>query len=64
MLDEGEILEFGDKRASYGIFVHNGWEAHEIRPKKRKFLRWVIGSEFVFARKVKHPGYKGDAFLN
>ncbi|MDY4155083.1 MAG: hypothetical protein SPH77_00640 [Campylobacter sp.] len=37
---------------------------HEIKPKTRKFLRWVVSSEFIFAKKVKHPGYKGDPFLN
>ena len=59
-----------NKRASYGIFVHNGTKPHEIKAKNRKFLRWVPGSEFIFAtqrvrvaKKVKHPGYKGDAFF-
>lgn len=52
-----------NKRASYGIFVHNGTKAHEIKPKNRKFLRWVVGSEFVFAKKVKHPGFQGDPFF-
>lgn len=58
-----------NKRASYGVFVHNGTKPHIIKPtqrgvsKNRKFLRWVAGSEFVFAKKVKHPGYKGDPFF-
>lgn len=50
-------------RASYAIFVHNGTKPHEIRPKNRKFLRWSGGSGFIFAKKVTHPGYKGDKFL-
>ena len=52
-----------NRRASYGIFVQNGTKPHEIRAKNRKFLRWVVSSEFIFAKKVKHPGYKGDAFF-
>ena len=59
-----------NKRASYGIFVHNGWGPHEIKPRNRKFLRWVAGNNFIFAtqrvrvaKKVKHPGYKGDPFF-
>ena len=52
-----------NKRASYGIFVHNGTKPHEIKPRNRKFLRWVAGSEFVFATKVKHPGYTCYAFF-
>lgn len=52
-----------DKRAHYGKFVHDGSRAHIITPKKRKFLRWVAGDNFVFAKRVEHPGYKGDPFF-
>ena len=36
---------------------------HIIKPRNRKFLRWVAGNNFIFAKKVKHPGYKGDPFF-
>jgi hypothetical protein len=49
--------------APHAVFVHWGTRPHEIRPRRRKRLRWVSGDEFVFARKVQHPGYKGDAYL-
>ena len=26
-------------------------------------MRWVAGNNFIFAKKVKHPGYKGDPFF-
>lgn len=29
----------------------------------QKMLRFSIGNRFVFARSVKHPGYKGDPWL-
>ncbi len=45
------------------MFVHWGTKPHEIRPRRRKVLRWPAGDEFVFARKVRHPGYEGDAYL-
>lgn len=50
-------------KASYAIFVHNGTRAHDIMPKTRKFLRWVKSDRFVFAKKVRHPGYRGDPFF-
>jgi hypothetical protein len=38
---------------------------HEIRPKRARALRFVPtgGRGFVFAKKVNHPGYRGDPFL-
>lgn len=36
-------------------------KAHERQGKK--MLRWANGGAFIFARVVKHPGYKGDAWL-
>lgn len=48
---------------NYAIFVHFGTRAHDIRPKKRRALRWESGSVFHFAKAVHHPGYKGDPFM-
>ncbi len=49
--------------APHAVFVHWGTKPHEIRPRRRKVLRWPAGDAFVFARKVRHPGYEGDAYL-
>ena len=54
---------FDDKKAPHAKFVHFGSRAHDIRPRNRKFLRWVENSAFVFSKKAHHPGYKGDPFL-
>ena len=56
-------IGFDDEKAPYAKFVHFGSRAHEIKPRNRKFLRWAENAEFIFARKVKHPGYEGDPFL-
>lgn len=29
----------------------------------RTTLRWAMGGKFIFAKEVKHPGYKGDNYL-
>lgn len=46
------------------VLVHNGSRAHVIRPRRTGgVLRFVIGGRVVYARRVNHPGYKGDPFL-
>lgn len=58
------------QRAPHAVFVHWGTRPHVIRVKpkseggKRRALRFQPGGGvFVFAQKVNHPGYKGDAWL-
>ena len=50
-------------KAPYALFVHFGTKAHIIKPKDKTFLRWVKNDKFIFAKKARHPGYKGDEFL-
>lgn len=66
MIDNTTAMVFVDESvAPYGPFVHQGTKPHEIRPKRKKSLRWVPGggNSFVFARKVNHPGTRQDPFL-
>lgn len=49
--------------APYARFVHDGTKPHAIFPRNKKALRWPSGSAFRFARKVRHPGYKGDRWM-
>lgn len=50
--------------APHARFVHDGARPHVILPNKRKSLRWPVAGGFAFARRVDHPGYKGDAWLD
>lgn len=55
-------------QAPYGVYVHQGYNAYDIVPRRKKALRWVEGAQggkrgFVFAKRVHHPAYKGDPFL-
>ncbi len=45
------------------IYQHEGAKAHTIVPRKKMALRWVGGGGFVFAKRVRHPGIKGDPFI-
>ncbi|MDP2811771.1 MAG: hypothetical protein Q8O34_16660 [Rhodocyclaceae bacterium] len=60
----GRKIGHNPQRAPHAVFVHWGTRPHVIRPKNRKVLRWPSGGAFAFARKVNHPGYKGDPWLH
>lgn len=59
----GREVGHDPKAAPHAGFVHWGTRPHVIRPKNRKVLRWASGGKFIFAGKVNHPGYKGDAWM-
>jgi hypothetical protein len=62
---DGYIVQCNERIAEYAPFVHWGSRPHPIAPKPpRRFLRWATNSSFVFARAVaRHPGYRGDPFM-
>lgn len=45
------------------IGLHQGRPAHIIQPRNKMVLRFPVNGNFVFARKVNHPGNKPDPFL-
>lgn len=45
------------------IFLHQGTPRHKIVPKRKLALRWTAGGDFVFAKRVNHPGTDKDPFL-
>lgn len=49
--------------ASYASFVHEGTPEHDIFAVNKRSLRWFEGNDAIFAKSVRHPGYKGDPFL-
>lgn len=50
--------------APYGVYVHQGFKPFVIVPRHKKALRWVgRDGKFMFAKRVRHTGYKGDPFL-
>lgn len=58
------IVNISPTIAPYGKYVHEGTRRHEIRAKNKRFLRFIgRGGEFVFRKKVMHPGTTRDQFL-
>jgi hypothetical protein len=51
-------------QAAYAKWVEEGTDAHVIRPKDRKALRFpVSGGGFGFAKVINHPGSKPHPFF-
>ncbi|WTW95387.1 hypothetical protein OG216_19285 [Streptomycetaceae bacterium NBC_01309] len=44
-------------------YVLNGTRPHVIRPHRAKALRFEVRGEVVYARLVRHPGTRANAFL-
>lgn len=62
----------GTKNAPFGIvmvdhpaapYVLNGTKPHVILPRNKKVLRFTVGGNVVYARRVDHPGTKPNNFL-
>lgn len=49
--------------SSIAVFQHEGTKAHLILPRSKKVLRFAVNKEFVFSKRVRHPGIKADPFL-
>lgn len=49
--------------SSTAVFQHEGTKVHLIVPRSKKVLRFAINKEFVFSKRVRHPGIKADPFL-
>ena len=48
----------------YAKYVHEGTAPHIILPKKPGgYLRFETDGQVVYARRVKHPGYRGNPYL-
>lgn len=62
-IPKGREVGHDPQRAPHALFVNFGTRPHVIEPKNRKALRWAGGGKFFFAKRVNHPGYRGDAYI-
>lgn len=61
--DDRGIVYLDENIANYAQAIHQGARPRVIVPRNRMALRWVDGSNFVFAKRVKWPGIRPDPFL-
>jgi len=61
--NDGMLVNWRGRRLNYVEFVLYGTRPHIIKPRRKKALRFVKLGDFVFAKRVRHPGYRGDNFL-
>ena len=58
--DKNMLVDWKNRKINYAMFVLFGSKPHTIEPKDKKALRF---SNFIFAKKVHHPGFRGDNFM-
>lgn len=56
---QGEVYT----KLPYAHVLEYGSKAHEIKPKKKKALRFYKNGELLFAQKVKLPKFAGKPYL-
>ena len=61
--DSGMMVKWRGKPINYALFVHFGSKRHTVEPKVKSALRWSSVGEFVYSKRVEHPGYRGDPFM-
>jgi hypothetical protein len=59
---DGLTAEIG-YTAKYARWLHEGTRPYLIAPKTAKALRFQVGRQVVFAKRVRHPGLRGWPFL-
>ena len=47
---------------SYGVFVREGTKPHTIEARNKKALRFFMGGQEIFVKKVHHPGTKPNPY--
>ena len=52
-----------DGKIALVLLLEEGTKPHIITPKNKKSLHWQEGTKDVFAKKVRHPGFKGRFFV-
>jgi hypothetical protein len=60
---DGLTAEIG-YTAKYARWLHEGTRPYLIEPKTAKALRFKVGKQVVFAKRVRHPGLRGWPFLS
>ena len=52
-----------EARAAHSLYLERGTRPHVIVPVRAMFLRFTVGTQVVFARRVNHPGTRAYNIL-
>lgn len=63
IIDKGAYWKRVIAPAEHAKYIEGGTKAHVIRPKRARFLRFYVGGNVVYARKVNHPGTAKRPFM-
>lgn len=57
------FVKAGGRPAPYAQWIEAGSRPHEIKARRRKFLRFEQNGQIVFRKRVFHPGTKPARFM-
>lgn len=57
------FVKAGGRPAPYAQWIEAGAKPHEIKARRRKFLRFEVGGVVQFRKRVFHPGNKPRRFM-
>lgn len=61
MKNAGKSLgKYGGTIGDLWRWINEGTKAHDIVPRFKTILRFAVGGDFVFARRVRHPSTTGQ----
>lgn len=48
----------------YAWWVHQGFDARDIYPRRKRALRFKLrDGSIIYSKRVRHPGFKGNPFM-
>jgi hypothetical protein len=65
-----ELEQVGDldyrirSAVKYALAVQEGTQPHDIIPQQAKALRFEIGGQVIFAKRVRHPGTPANPYID
>lgn len=62
-IEKRELYAVVGPTAYYAPFVEFGTKPHMIYPRRARALRFEVGGEVVFAKRVSHPGTQAQEFV-
>lgn len=63
MINNVPAVQIGVVGVPYALFHHEGTQPHVIEARRARALRFEVGGNVVFARRVNHPGTRPNRFL-
>mgnify|MGYP001221486015 CR=1 FL=1 len=61
---QGDMMYMIGTSVAYAAVMNDGSDPYEIFPRNASALRFEIGGQVIFAKRVKHPGIRGTGYID